>query len=100
MDLDRNPETAQREIRLVSSFVMHILIHDYAGHPFQVQLSRVLAARDHEVVHACFGADAGPKGRMYVDGADPESLSFVSIGEGIAYSKGFVAQVVPQGFTP
>lgn len=87
MDLDRNPETAQREIRLVRSFVMHILIHDYAGHPFQVQLSRALAARGHEVVHAYFGADTGPKGRMSVDGDDPKSLSFASIGEDIAYSK-------------
>jgi glycosyltransferase involved in cell wall biosynthesis len=30
---------------------MRIIVHDYAGHPFQVQLSRVLAARGHQVLH-------------------------------------------------
>jgi len=30
---------------------MKIIVHDYAGHPFQVQLSRELAARGHEVLH-------------------------------------------------
>ncbi len=28
---------------------MKILVHDYAGHPFQVQLSRALAQRGHQV---------------------------------------------------
>ena len=31
---------------------MRILVHDYAGHPFQVQLSRALAGRGHDVLHA------------------------------------------------
>ena len=31
---------------------MRILVHDYAGHPFQVQLSRALAQRGHDVLHA------------------------------------------------
>lgn len=30
---------------------MRIIVHDYAGHPFQVQLSRRLAARGHDVLH-------------------------------------------------
>jgi len=30
---------------------MRIAVHDYAGHPFQVQLSRELASRNHEVLH-------------------------------------------------
>jgi glycosyltransferase involved in cell wall biosynthesis len=30
---------------------MRIIVHDYAGHPFQVQLSRELAARGHDVLH-------------------------------------------------
>jgi len=30
---------------------MRIGIHDFSGHPFQVQLSRELASRGHEVVH-------------------------------------------------
>lgn len=30
---------------------MRIVVHDYSGHPFQVQLSRALAAAGHEVTH-------------------------------------------------
>jgi colanic acid biosynthesis glycosyl transferase WcaI len=30
---------------------MRIAVHDYCGHPFQVQLSRELARRGHEVLH-------------------------------------------------
>jgi glycosyltransferase involved in cell wall biosynthesis len=30
---------------------MRIIVHDYAGHPFQVQLTRELAARGHDVLH-------------------------------------------------
>lgn len=30
---------------------MKIVVHDYAGHPFQVQLSRTLARRGHDVIH-------------------------------------------------
>jgi hypothetical protein len=31
---------------------MRILISDYSGHPFQVQLSRELARRGHGVTHS------------------------------------------------
>jgi len=33
---------------------MRILINDHAGHPFQVQLSRSLAAREHRVLHTVY----------------------------------------------
>ncbi len=43
---------------------MKILVHDYAGHPFQVSLSKELKKLGHEVVHAYFSEDKGPKGDM------------------------------------
>ena len=43
---------------------MRILIHDYAGHPFQVQLSRKLALRGHEVLHAYCGSISTPRGSL------------------------------------
>ena len=43
---------------------LKILIHDFAGHTFQVALSRELADRGHEVTHAFFAGDPGPKGAM------------------------------------
>ena len=40
---------------------MKILIHDFAGHPFQMTLSRELANRGHDITHAYFAGDTGPK---------------------------------------
>ncbi|WP_422385473.1 glycosyltransferase family 4 protein [Oceanicaulis alexandrii] len=66
---------------------MRILLHDYAGHPFQAELSRRLAARGHEVTHAYFAADTGPKGRMTRQPGDADTLSFLPLAEDLAYSK-------------
>jgi len=41
---------------------MRILIHDYSGHPFQVQLSRALAKRNHEVLHLYCSSFQTPRG--------------------------------------
>ena len=58
---------------------MKILVHDYAGHPFQVDLSRELATRGHEVTHAYFHGDRGPKGRLNRASSDPVGLSFEGV---------------------
>ena len=44
---------------------MKIIVHDYAGHPFQVQLSRRLASRGHEVLHL-YCASTHKIGRAHV----------------------------------
>ena len=64
-----------------------IFLHDYAGHPFQVELSRELAKRGHKVVHAYFTDDIGPKGDLQRREGDPDGLSFLPISIGEAYSK-------------
>ncbi len=52
-----------------------ILIHDFAGHPFQVQLSRELALREHEVIHVyCASLQTTPRGALTKTKDDPESL--------------------------
>jgi colanic acid biosynthesis glycosyl transferase WcaI len=43
---------------------MRILVNDYAGHPFQLQLSRELARRGHTVLHTYFADVQGPKGKL------------------------------------
>jgi glycosyltransferase involved in cell wall biosynthesis len=43
---------------------MKILVNDFAGHPFQLELSRTLARAGHTVLHAYFGANNTPKGEM------------------------------------
>lgn len=58
---------------------MRLLIHDFAGHPFPVQLSRELAVRGHLVTHVYAAGLSGPKGRLSTDGSDPPGLSIRGI---------------------
>jgi colanic acid biosynthesis glycosyl transferase WcaI len=53
---------------------MKILVHDYAGHPFQVQLSRSLAKRGHQVLHLYAGSNTTPHGQLELGKEDPSSL--------------------------
>jgi colanic acid biosynthesis glycosyl transferase WcaI len=67
---------------------MKILIHDYAGHPFQVDLSRELAKRGHDVVHAYFAGDPGPKGALKRRPDDAPGLRFAGVNIDRPYNKG------------
>ena len=58
---------------------MRILIHDYAGHPFPVPLSRELARRGHEVTHAFAGNLLTPRGILERRDGDPAGLSFCEV---------------------
>lgn len=58
---------------------MRCLIHDFAGHPFQVQLSRELAVRGHHVAHVFPTGLPGPKGRLDRADSDSDRLSICSI---------------------
>jgi colanic acid biosynthesis glycosyl transferase WcaI len=58
---------------------MRILLHDYAGHPFQVQLSRELARRGHEVLHAYAGELQTPRGALAPDPDDPPTFSIEEV---------------------
>ena len=66
---------------------MRIIVHDYAGHPFQVQLSRELAARGHEVLHLYCGSTHTPRGDLARRAGDP--ATFVIRGVGLS-------QVIPK----
>lgn len=66
---------------------MKIAIHDYAGHPFQLDLSRALARRGHTVGHFYFAGDKGPKGATRRLPDDPESFSIQPIYLPEDYSK-------------
>jgi glycosyltransferase involved in cell wall biosynthesis len=66
---------------------LKILVHDYAGHPFQVDLSRELAIRGHDVRHAYFHGDRGPKGRLERSSSDPKGLSFSGVSLTRLYDK-------------
>ncbi|MDD4275140.1 MAG: glycosyltransferase family 4 protein [Desulfobacter postgatei] len=53
---------------------MRILVHDYSGHPFQVQLSRELAKRKHEVLHLYSGSFQTPHGNLSKNESDPDNF--------------------------
>jgi colanic acid biosynthesis glycosyl transferase WcaI len=58
---------------------MRIVVHDYSGHPFQVQLSRELARRGHEVLHLHFAGFQTPKGALVRRSDDPPSFTVEAI---------------------
>ena len=64
---------------------MRILVHDYAGHPFQVHLSQRLASRGHDVTHAYYSENPGPKASFDHFKQDLPRLHF----EGITIGKGY-----------
>jgi colanic acid biosynthesis glycosyl transferase WcaI len=53
---------------------MKIIVHDFAGHPFQFQLSRELARRGHKVMHAYFADLSGPKGGFCIEPGEAARL--------------------------
>jgi glycosyltransferase involved in cell wall biosynthesis len=55
---------------------MRIFVHDFAGHPFQFQLSRELVRRGHSVTHAYFADLSGPKGNFQVT---PDEAPFLTV---------------------
>jgi colanic acid biosynthesis glycosyl transferase WcaI len=51
-----------------------IVIQDYAGHPFQVQLSRKLAERGYKVLHLYAGYNQTPHGLLQKTETDPRNF--------------------------
>jgi glycosyltransferase involved in cell wall biosynthesis len=62
---------------------MRILVHDYCGHPFQVQLSRALAARGQNVLHLYNGSFQTPRGALTKRAGDPAGFDVrpIELGE-------------------
>lgn len=67
---------------------MRIVICDYAGHPFQVELSRCLARRGHAVLHLHFADLLAPKGDLTVLPGDPPNFHVEGIRTGATFDKG------------
>jgi len=64
---------------------MRILLHDYSGHPFQVELSRELSRRGHEVTHSY--CDAYTSGKGHLTAEPGETIRFEPIGVGTVIAK-------------
>jgi colanic acid biosynthesis glycosyl transferase WcaI len=66
---------------------MRIVLCDYSGHPFQVELSRCLAARGHFVLHLHFADFQTPKGTLAAQPNDPPNFRVEGIRTGRRFDK-------------
>ena len=66
---------------------MRLVICDYAGHPFQVELSRCLAERGHFVLHLHAEGVRTPKGTVTQSPHDPPNFQVEGIHTGQKLSK-------------
>jgi colanic acid biosynthesis glycosyl transferase WcaI len=76
-----------RPASLLGRTPLRILLHDYAGHPFQAQLSRELARRGHEVLHTHFKELQTPKGDLRPRDGDPPTFAVSDISLGAPFAK-------------
>lgn len=60
---------------------MKILVHDYSGHPFQVELSRELARRGHDVLHSHCSAHQSGKGDLTPHPGETLRIEAIGVGE-------------------
>ena len=67
---------------------MRLVTHDFAGHPFPVQLSRALARRGHRVHHLHCGSLVGAKGDIRPRQDDASGLTIEGVGGGRRMAKG------------
>ena len=82
---ERMPSSAASALRQRSP--MDIVVHDFSGHPFQMQLSRQLATIGHRVHHLYCGSLVGAKGDLTGRRSDPAQLSIRSLTTGRPIAK-------------
>jgi glycosyltransferase involved in cell wall biosynthesis len=68
---------------------VRIVINDYLGHAPQMQLSRALAGRGHEVLHLYSGDIQTPKADLTKQDGDPPSLTIEGLSLGRPLSQSF-----------
>ena len=64
-----------------------MVVHDYSGFPFPVQLSRELARRGHQVLHLHCPSYRAGKGDLELHDDDPETLEIEPISMGAQFAK-------------
>lgn len=69
------------------SLSRRIVVHDYAGHPFAMQLSRWLARRGHAVLHLYSEDVEAPRGRLERLADDPPGLTIEGLSSGRPLAK-------------
>lgn len=66
---------------------MRILIHDFGGYSFCLELSREIAARGHNVQYVYFPAFSGSMQNMERRSNDPANLEIIPLGADLPYTR-------------
>jgi glycosyltransferase involved in cell wall biosynthesis len=66
---------------------MRIVVCDYSGHPFQIELSRCLAERGHALLHLHFAEFQTPKGEIGSRHGDAPGFSIEAVSLGKPFAK-------------
>ncbi len=66
---------------------VRLVVHDYSGHPFQVQLSRELARRGHEILHLHCESYVTGKGALARQPSDVSNFEIEPISLGKTFEK-------------
>lgn len=66
---------------------MRILVHEFSGFAFPIELSRALAHRGHEVLHVYCSSFPNPKGRVEALEIDPRGFSIEDIALGERFER-------------
>lgn len=66
---------------------MRIVVCDYSGHPFQIELSRCLAKRGHAVLHLHFAEFQTPKGEVDMRAGDAPDFAIEAVALGEPFAK-------------
>src|SRR5664280_2484852 len=74
----------------------HLVLVDYAGHPFQAHLSRLLAAEFAAVSHLYCQSVASGQGNLAINDADPANLEFEGVGLSTRVERGMAGKRVWQ----
>lgn len=82
----RRPDSGPLQPR-IRTREARIVVHDFAGHPFQAQLSRELASRGHDVLHLQCASYTTGKGAVDRRPGDPSTVAFRSIELPAEFSK-------------
>jgi glycosyltransferase involved in cell wall biosynthesis len=68
---------------------VRIVVNDHLGHAPQVQLSRALASRGHDVLHLYSGDIQSPKADLALQAGDPASLAIEGLSLGTPLAQSF-----------
>src|SRR5579859_4443668 len=73
--------------RIQAEKPMRIVVCDYSGHPFQIELSRCLASRGHTVLHLHFAEFQTPKGETGALAGDVPGFRIEAVSLGRPFAK-------------